>query len=65
MPITSVNDRNSTALKIQLFFSALDQYSPGHCLQLIESEKEVMFTIIRDKSKIIYFKKSLDKNLHP
>ncbi len=41
IPITSVNDRNSTAFNTQLFFSALDQYSPGHCLQLFESEKEV------------------------
>ncbi len=46
IPITSVNERNSTVFSTHLFFSALDQYSSGHCLQLFESGKTVMFTIV-------------------
>ena len=40
IPITSVNDRNSTAFSTHLSLLGLDQYSPGQRSQLLESENK-------------------------
>ncbi len=53
IPITSVNDRNSTTFNTHLFLPALDQYSSGHCLQLFESGKESCNHKLETKGKLI------------